>query len=372
MKTISSLLIAVLMFTGAVSGEAKTTKGPVVQIALLLDTSSSMDGLLEQARTQLWSVVNQFATAKRNGRTPTLEVALYEYGNSGLPAGAGFLRQVLPLTTDLDKVSEELFKLKTNGGDEYCGKTIQSAVDGLQWSASEKDLKLIFIAGNEAFSQGPSRYQDAVKNAVAKGITVNTIFCGSEPEGLRTGWKDGAVLADGRFMVIDQNRPVVHIEAPQDAELARLNLQLNDTFVFYGSRAAEARSRQEAQDGLVGKVSGAVAALRTAVKASPQYMISAASFDMVAATGGGANMGEVKEEEMPEAMKGMSEDERKAYVAAKSKERAEIQAKIGKLSQEREKFVAEKRKSMAGQEASLDAVILQAVKEQAAKKSFKF
>jgi len=31
----------------------------------------------------------------------------------------GFVRLVTPLTNDLDKISEELFKLKTNGGSEY-------------------------------------------------------------------------------------------------------------------------------------------------------------------------------------------------------------------------------------------------------------
>ncbi len=35
-----------------------------IQIAILLDTSSSMDGLIEQAKSQLWKIVNQAAGAK--------------------------------------------------------------------------------------------------------------------------------------------------------------------------------------------------------------------------------------------------------------------------------------------------------------------
>jgi hypothetical protein len=42
---------------------------PRVQLALLLDTSNSMDGLIDQARSQLWSVVNQFAAARRCSRS---------------------------------------------------------------------------------------------------------------------------------------------------------------------------------------------------------------------------------------------------------------------------------------------------------------
>src|SRR5262245_43918989 len=97
---------------------------PLVQIALLLDTSNSMDGLINQARTQLWTIVNEFSRCKRDGQVPRLQVALYEYGNDGLSPGEGFIRMVLPFTDDLDKVSEKLFCLTTNGGSEFCGQVI--------------------------------------------------------------------------------------------------------------------------------------------------------------------------------------------------------------------------------------------------------
>ena len=92
---------------------------PLVQMAILLDTSGSMSGLIDQARTELWSIVNEFVFAEQNGRKPQVQVALYEYGNNGLSVETGWIRQIVPLTTDLDKVSQELFALKTNGGDEY-------------------------------------------------------------------------------------------------------------------------------------------------------------------------------------------------------------------------------------------------------------
>ena len=47
------------------SAGAPLAHAPRVQIALLLDTSSSMNGLIDQARSQLWSVVNEFAAARR-------------------------------------------------------------------------------------------------------------------------------------------------------------------------------------------------------------------------------------------------------------------------------------------------------------------
>ena len=41
------------------------TRQPLIQIALLLDNSGSMSGLLEQAKSQLWHLVNQLAEAKK-------------------------------------------------------------------------------------------------------------------------------------------------------------------------------------------------------------------------------------------------------------------------------------------------------------------
>ena len=71
---------------------------PVIQIALLLDTSNSMDGLINQAKGQLWKIVSETGKAKRDGKNPVLEVALYEYGNDSLSVMHGYIRQVVPFT----------------------------------------------------------------------------------------------------------------------------------------------------------------------------------------------------------------------------------------------------------------------------------
>ena len=226
-----------------------TAARPHIQMAILLDTSGSMRGLIDQAKTQLWKIVNELATAKRDGQVPDLQVALYEYGKSSIPASEDYLRMIQPLTTDLDKVSEELFALRTNGGSEYCGTVIKAATEGLAWSEANNDLKVIYIAGNEPFTQGKVHYADACKAAIAKGIIVNTIHCGSYQQGIDGKWKDGAVIADGRHLNIDHNRQIVHIPAPQDKAIAELGAKLNDTYVAYGGAGKAGAARQLAQDG---------------------------------------------------------------------------------------------------------------------------
>ena len=167
-------------------------KRPTVDVAILLDTSNSMDGLINQAKSQLWTIVQQFAKAKKAGQTPALRVALFEYGNMGLPASEGYIRQVVPLGDDLDKLSEALFALTTNGGDEYCGQVINVAVKSLNWSKEPNGYKAIFIAGNEPFTQGPIDYKEACKLAIERGIVVNTIHCGNGDVGRCGMWQDGA------------------------------------------------------------------------------------------------------------------------------------------------------------------------------------
>jgi len=137
-----------------------------IKIALLLDTSNSMDGLIDQAKSQLWTIVNELATSKCNDDSkPALQIALYEYGNDRLPASEGHIRQVCTLTDDLDLISEKLFSLKTNGGNEYCGQVIETSLNQLEWGTNEADVKMIFIAGNEPFTQGNFFYKTACEHA---------------------------------------------------------------------------------------------------------------------------------------------------------------------------------------------------------------
>jgi len=344
---------------------------PLVQMAILLDTSGSMSGLIDQARTELWSIVNEFIRAERGGRQPEIQVALYEYGNSGLSQESGWIRQIVPFTTDLDKVSEELFALKTNGGQEYCGWVIRQATDKLAWSGSSDDLKVIFIAGNEPFTQGPVDYRRVCKTAIAKGILVNTIHCGGEQEGIDGKWKDGAVLADGRYLNIDHNRQVVHIPSPQDREIAELSAVLNQTYVPFGAEGPVAQERQMAQDNNAASASPQAGLQRALTKSSLYYNNS--TWDLVdAVKANQVDLGKIKKEQLPENMQEMNAEQRRAYVAAKADERAEIQAKIQRLNDQRSRFIAEEMKSRRQQGDTLGSAITQSVREQAAKKDYTF
>lgn len=344
---------------------------PVVQIALLLDTSGSMSGLIAQAKTQLWSVVNEFIAAKQDGRTPVVQVALFEYGKSSLSQESNWIREIQPLTRDLDSISGELFALNTNGGDEYCGAVIEQAVKTLAWDASSGTYKAIFIAGNEPFTQGPVKAGEACKGAIARGIIVNTIHCGEEGEGISGGWKQGALLADGSFMVIDQDQAVAHIEAPQDEQILRLNEKLNDTYIAYGEGRQERKENQLAQDANAAGVNKANLVRRAATKASANYFN--AGWDIVdASQQKGFDWAQVKVEDLPEELGKLTPGELKAHVEELLADRKVLQAQILELSRERDSWVAGKLRERGDEDRSLGGAVSRAVRSQATAKGIIF
>src|SRR6186713_2128025 len=96
----------------------KVKNSPKIQAAVLLDVSNSMDGLIEQAKAQLWNMVSVMGKAKCDGVSPQIEIALYEYGRSSNSVTDGYVKQINGFMSDLDQLSQNLFKLTTNGGDE--------------------------------------------------------------------------------------------------------------------------------------------------------------------------------------------------------------------------------------------------------------
>jgi len=340
-----------------------------IKVALILDTSNSMDGLIDQAKSQLWSVVNELSTAKCDGEAPNLEIALYEYGNDRLSMREGYIRLVTPFTGDLDLISEKLFALKTNGGSEYCGEVIEMSLKELDWEDYPKDLKLIFIAGNEPFDQGNVSYREVCKTARDKDITINTIYCGNFNEGVQTHWKDGAYIGGGDYMNIDQDCNYVYIKSPYDDRIMELNKKLNDTYVPYGPSGDIYLGRQSVQDDNAYELNEGSAMKRATSKSSSAY--KNIQWDLVDASEiEDFNIDSFSDDDLPDEMKDMTTEEKEQYIADKQQEREKVQKEINELSIKRDKYVAEKR----GEESDkmLDKAILQAVKKQAVAKNYVF
>lgn len=349
---------------------AQQDNRPEIEIAVCLDTSGSMDGLIESAKQKLWGVVTDLGTAKPN---PRLRVALYQYGNNSLDQNSGWVQQLCPLTDDLDTVYGKLFALRTNGGTEYVARVVKDASERLEWSTNSGTLRMIVVAGNEPATQDTQvRLEDACKLAAGRGIIVNTVFCGGEAEGRGGGWADAAKFADGRYSAIDQNGGTVVIESPFDKEIAELGVKLNSTYVAYGAQGAGGAANQAAQDANAIALSAPAAAARSVAKASTQY--SNARWDLVdAVKQQKVELASVKESDLPAELRPLPADERAKVIEQKSVERQEIQTRIQSLNAQREAYIKEETaKRGLNDKSAFDTALKQAIHEQAAKKGMSF
>lgn len=321
-----------------------------IQVAILLDTSNSMDGLIDQAKSRLWNIVNTLTTLKYGGKTPKIEIALYEYGNDGI-SDKNWIRKVTPLTQDLDLISEKLFSLKTNGGTEYCGAVIKDATSQLEWNDSTNSMKLVYIAGNEAFDQQGINYKEAIADAKKKNIYINTIFCGSRDEGIRTFWQDGATQGNGKFFNIDSDRKIVYIATPFDDRISECNVRLNDTYIGYGSTGSSKKIMQETQDYNAASMSQSNSVERTVAK-SKKSAYRNDSWDLVDKAESDKNyINTINTDDLPAEFKGKSKAEIAKIVDQKSKDRDNLQKEIAELAVKRQAFIDAEMKKRGGAES---------------------
>lgn len=344
-------------------------EGPTIQIAILLDTSSSMDGLIDQARGRIWSVVNSLDSATFHGAKPRFEVALYEYGNDGIDGNAGHLRRVVGFTPELDTVSRALFSLTTNGGSEFAPLAIDRALDELAWRSGEGVVRVVYVAGNESFDQGPASWRQVLGEAKERGVVVNAIYCGGDADHDATLWRDAATFGGGRFFAIDQNQIAAYVPAPQDAEIARLGSAINETYIPYGRDGQDGHENQMKQDDNNEALGMSSVVDRTLTKSSSYYKNP--SWDFVDAIDENTvDLETVDRNALPEALRGLDAAELAAHVAARKAERAAIQIKLGELRAEREAFLADPANGGTAGAQGLDSAMITALHEHARASGF--
>lgn len=345
----------------AVSPAPTPIAAPTIQLALLLDTSGSMNGLIDQARSRLWNVVNALDAATFQGATPRLEVAIYEYGNDRIPGEAGYIRQVVGFTGELDEVSRALFSLSTNGGSEHAPQAIARASDELAWKDGAGVLRVLYVAGNETFQQGPTTWTDAVDDAAARGIVVNTVFCGRDGDLDAPLWRAAAARGHGRHFMIDHDAVVADPPTPFDEQIASLGVAINGTYVGYGARGGEGMENQRAQDD--NSYAAGSAVIRGLSKSGANYHNP--SWDLVDAVADGVvDVSSMPADALPETLRGLDAQGRAAYIGMRRAERAAIVAKLAELRTERDAFLAEVRAD-AKAPASLDVAMIEALGEHA-------
>ncbi|MEM6926195.1 MAG: vWA domain-containing protein [Myxococcota bacterium] len=331
------------------------TPGPRdVDIVLCLDTSGSMDQLIDSARARLWEVVGEVAEVEPEAN---LRVGLLSFGS---PLADGHLNGHVvlqtALTSDLDALYNTMWSLSTAGGDEYVGWVLEDALKKMPWSTDDDAARLIFVAGNESALQGNKDALTIAGNAHEQGFRINTLYAGEQSAGVSEHWHEVAEAGGGKFTAISMADGLVQIQTPVDEEIRRLNEELNATYVPYGRRGAEKKRRQDVQDRNARSLGLGSATTRTLAKGTAMY--KNADWDLVDAVAEGeVELSAVPEEALPEPMQGMDAAQREAYLADQTTKRAAIKRRLLGAKGDREAWVKDNVEEGEGLGEKMKAIV---------------
>ena len=340
----------------------------LVEIVFVIDTTGSMGGLIEAAKSKVWSIVNEVS---RSPTRPKVKVGLVAYRD----LGDSYVTKITPISSDLDTIYTTLMNFKAEGGGDTPENVRQALLDGVRkagWSAKEAHTaQILFLVGDapphEDYKNLPS-CQTTAGEAVKKGLIVNAIECGEDPIA-KAAWQEIARLGEGQFFAIEQNGGVKEIATPYDSKLSKLSYQIGSSYSAYGRkayRASQGGSQMATEFKVRSEASGGAQADRALNKALNR---DAYKDDLVQdVTNGTVNLKSVKKEELPDDLQKLSPEALVNEVSKRAKNRKELTTKILELTQKRDTFLKEAKKQQGGSKNGFDDVVSQALKKQIARK----
>jgi hypothetical protein len=360
--------IAALLFLAAPAAVTAVTPGrttavsasvPRVEVAFVLDTTGSMGGLIDGAKRRIWSIARRIGEGRPR---PDLRIALVAYRD----LGDAYVTRVFDLTGDMDQVYQNLTSFQASGGGdgpEHVSAALSDAVTRISWSR-RAGMQVIFLVGDappHMDYQDGYDYHRHVAEARQRGIAVETVQCGGDPETARV-WTEIASLGAGHYARIDSQGGMPVMVTPVDAELARLNAELTSTVVAAGSVEEQKAA---------GRRLDARAAMPAAMAAeAASYYAKAdvlADKDLVgmapAAQRNELAKLRTKPEDVPKPLQSKSDSEALAYLQAQKQKRQQLQSRINELQKERDAYAAKAQPAKDG----FDEQVVQSLRDRAAK-----
>ena len=342
-----------------------------IEVVFVLDTTSSMSGLIQAAKEKIWSIATTMASANQ---APDIKMGLVAFRDRG----DAYVTKVLDLSNDLDSMYAQLTDFKAQGGGdgpESVNQALHEAITKISWSsnshADSSVYRVVFLIGDAPpHMDYPNDVQYPASLALAKqkGIIVNTIQSGQNSSAI-PAWQSIAALGNGEYFQVENSGNAVAINTPFDKKLTELSASLESTRLYFGSEADKRiqKNKVDASSKLHNELSDAALARRATYNATAS---GKANFlgegELVEAISSGKiSLNQIGAEQMPESMQAMAPEEQLAVIKKQAKKRDEIKLEIEKLSQSRSQFIKEKVAELGGAEDSLDAKIYGAVKEQA-------
>ena len=347
---------------------------PKIEVVFVLDTTGSMGGLIDAAKEKIWSIASTMSSAQP---APEIKMGLVAYRDRG----DAYVTRVIDLSDDLDSMYATLMDFQADGGGdgpESVNEALHDAINDISWSQDPDSYQVVFLVGD---APPHMDYQDDVKYPVTlaeanrRGIVVNTIRCGNDPN-TENAWQLIAAATQGNYFTVGQAGSAIAMTTPFDAALAKLSAELDDTRLFYGTveEKVVTAKKVEATDELHERASESAKARRAAfnlTKAGKANQFG--DRDLVAGVvSGDVELDAVPEAELPAAMQSMAPEAREGYVKEKQARRDELTRQMKDLADQRAAYLAAKVGESEDKEESLDHKLFDTVREQAAKKGMSY
>ncbi len=336
-----------------------------IEVVFVLDTTSSMSGLIQAAKEKIWSIASTMASARQN---PDIKMGLVAFRDRG----DAYITKVLDLSEDLDSMYAKLMDFKAQGGGdgpESVNQALNDAINRISWSQDNNVYKVAFLIGD---APPHMDYHDDVKFPVTleiakrKGIIVNTIQSGRQ-QATGSVWQTISQLGSGQYFQVGNTGNAVAVSTPYDKKLSDLAASMEDTRIFYGNdKQREIQAKKvDASKKLRQALSEPALARRSAFNATAS---GEANFlgnnELVdAISSGRLELDDIADEELPSSLSAMAPEELKAHIASQAERRDLIKQEIRKLSESRQRYI-EAQIAPEAASKSLDEKIYSAVKEQ--------
>ena len=382
---ISLIIVAILMFSckdtnqlqaqnltepSVLAETPKTQATKNAEIVFCLDATGSMGGLIGTAKEKIWDIVSELA---QDGDIDTLKMGMVFYRDRG----DSFVTKQIAMTTDLDEAYTELLKITAAGGGdspESVNQGLHEAIMQMQWSKDKNTYRTIFVVGDcppHMDYQDDIKYTESCKVAAKKGITINTIKLGNACREAIPHFKAMASCTNGEFLMLDQNAQDYVVATPYDDEINRLSRNIDDTRMYYGTNEErEVNYIKKAKSMEVYDTGSSTAnSSRAGYKQSKAgQKVAYGSQEIISDYDNGKlELDKIKDEKLPENLKGKTLEEKELLVKEMSDKRKADNKKLKALLKQKRSYV-QKKASESTEKLSFSKEVSGVMKKQANKK----
>ena len=360
---VTSLVVAACVSPVLAANNEKTQR---IEVAFVLDTTGSMAGLIDGAKKKIWSIANTIIDVNPDA---DIRMALVAYRDRG----DEYVIKSYDMSADVQGLYGKLIKLEADGGGdtpESVNEALDESVRKLKWTKNDNTKRIVFLVGDAPpHMDYPNtwQYPQILKRAKEDKITVNTIQAGDDPDTTKV-WREIAQLGHGRYMAIPQDGGTITvIETPFDNEIITVQQNIDKTVIAYGNHAVQVELMSKMDAKAAAPASVKVDNSRYYSKKGGAKEVVTGGGDLVAdVKNGKQQLDAVKDEELPDNMRGKSGQEKQDILDKNAQERTKLEEKMAELITQRDAFISKKQAENSDDKDtdSFDAVVKETLVEQ--------